>query len=377
MARREGTVYRRKAGGRWEAALSYRDERGSYKRARSYHDTEEEADLALARMRVLKSEGTLARQAAPKGQTGRLQLKRWLAAWLRDAVAPRVSPRTLDSYEMCCRVHVIGHFGEKKRVDRITPREVESLDASMLRAGYSLESRRKVMMVFKKALRQAEMWGDVEKSPAAHVPPPRPPHEHDDDEEEVKAYTEQELSKLFAVEDRFRELFVLAARTGLRQGELLALRWSDVDLRTDPATLAVRRSLASKTGGGYYFTPLKSRRQRRRVFLHREAAEALERQREETGRAELVFPSARGTPMNARNVVNRHYIPALEAAGVRRLTFHALRHTFASIALYEWQMPVQMVSELLGHANTSITLDRYAHLSPGTHESEIVSNPHR
>jgi integrase len=377
-ANHEGTVYQRKDG-RWEAALTYRDAHGNPKRLRVYRKAREEADLALARMKVERDGGVVLGGPNPT-------LREYLVAWLRDAVVQNVSPKTLEGYEIACRVHILPALGDV-RIKDLTARRIQALYAQKRREGLSVASRRKIHGTLKRALRQAVAWGELAASPAEYLDPPTAPPEDNEDSEEIEAFSEEELEQLFQAaedrEDRFRNLYVVAARTGLRQGELLGLRWEDLDLNADPATLMVRRSLAPRIGGGFYMTPLKKKRQRRRVALHHEAAEALQRQRElqqveapgftdRTGLGrDLVFPSTRGTPMFGRNLYNRYYRPTLDHAGLPRLPFHALRHSFASIALFEWRLPVKMVAELLGHSNITLTLNTYGHLLEGSHENEM------
>lgn len=384
MSRRangEGTVYRRKDG-KYEAALSYRLPTGELKRRRQERGTREEADLALARMKVDRDGGIVLDGPNPT-------LREFLVSWLRDVVVPNVSPKTLETYEVALRLHILPVLGHV-RIKDLTARRIQALYAQKRAEGLSVATRQKIHGTLKRGLRQAVEWGEIAASPAANLSPPKAPPEDGEDSEEIQAYSEDEARRLFAAarerDDRFRNLYVVAVRAGIRQGELLGLRWEDLDLDSDPATMMVRRSLAPRIGGGFYMTPLKKKRQRRRVALHYEAAEALrdqrvlqERERQQAGRSwddsclgrDLVFPSTRGTPMFGRNLYNRYYRPTLDAAGLKRLPFHALRHTFASTALFEWRFPVKMVSELLGHASVTLTLNTYAHLVQGSHEQEM------
>ena len=152
----------------------------------------------------------------------------------------------------------------------------------------------------------------------------------------------------------------------------------DLALDSDPASLRVRRTLAIREGGGFYFKQPKSKASRRTLALHWEAAEALEAQRtmledEElpVGKRDLVFPSSTGSPMNRNNLRFRRLQPDLAAAGLPRLTLHELRHTFASVALYEWRMPPAVVQEIMGHESIRMTMDLYGHLIPGSQEAAI------
>jgi integrase len=173
--------------------------------------------------------------------------------------------------------------------------------------------------------------------------------------------------------DRLETLYVLAISTGLRQGELLGLRWDDIDL--DGGILSVRRIL-SRSKGGPRFTEPKTVKSRRSVKLTPQAIEALERHRaaqdEERGRLGslweengLVFRSTTSTPLRRYNLVRRSFKPLLESAGLTRtFRFHDLRHTAASLLFLQGTHP-KIVQELLGHANITVTLDVYSHMIPG------------
>jgi integrase len=173
-----------------------------------------------------------------------------------------------------------------------------------------------------------------------------------------------------------------AVRTGLRQGELLGLKWADLNLDVSPVVLTLRQSLAEKSGGGFYFTPTKRKGGRRKLALLAEAAEALRRQKvcqaeekkavgerwQENG---LVFPSRIGTPMNRHNFFHRYFKPLLEKASLPDTTFHDLRHTFATIMLFEWGVSPRTVQEMMGHASIKITMDIYSHVMPNHQADEI------
>ena len=164
---------------------------------------------------------------------------------------------------------------------------------------------------------------------------------------------------------------MLAVHCGLREGELLSLKWDDVNLET--GTLRVRRTL-SETRTGYTFESPKNGKGRS-IRLSQAASGALRdhlgRQLEEIDGVGdnyqdqgLIFPSRKGTPMNARNLTGRSFKPILKRAGLPDIRFHDLRHTCATLMLCEG-VHVKLVQELLGHATISITLDTYSHLLPG------------
>jgi integrase len=158
--------------------------------------------------------------------------------------------------------------------------------------------------------------------------------------------------------NRLEALYVVALTTGMREGELLGLRWADVDLDAG-AVHVVRR--------------LKRRTSRRQVLLVRIAVQALnlhqERQEEERRQAGstwddngLVFPNTIGRPINPSNFLRREFYPLLKAAGLPRMRFHDLRHSAATLLLGMGVHP-KIVSELLGHTQIGITLDLYSHVT--------------
>ena len=186
---------------------------------------------------------------------------------------------------------------------------------------------------------------------------------------------EEEARTLLAVAqgDRWEALYVLALHTGMRQGELLALRWRDVDLAR--GTLQVRATLQRTKEDGYTLTAPKTKHSQRRIKLGTAAVEALSahraRQAEERlalgaiwdGTHDLVFPNTLGKPMDGIHLLRREFLPLLERAGLPRIRFHDLRHTAATLLLGRGVNP-KIVSEMLGHASISITLDIYSHVLP-------------
>ena len=172
--------------------------------------------------------------------------------------------------------------------------------------------------------------------------------------------------------ERLEALYVVAVTTGMRQGELLALRWQDVDL--DAAAVRVRATL-SATKDGFEFAEPKSARSRRQLTLTHAAVTALRRHRttqlEERLRAgaswtdhDLAFASEVGGPLDGSNVLRRSFYPLLRRAGLPRVRFHDLRHSAATLMLSRG-VPLKIVSEILGHSQISITADTYMHVTPG------------
>ena len=173
-------------------------------------------------------------------------------------------------------------------------------------------------------------------------------------------------------------LFLTALRAGLRLGELLGLQWQDIqfgDSEDDPNRfILVRHNFTRRQ-----FTTTKSRKERR-VDLSKELRRVLMDLRDhrimeamsggkfdESGQpraSKLVFPSETGGPSEGSNVYNRDFLPCLDATGIRRVTFHALRHTFASLLIQQCAS-LAYVKEQLGHGSIQVTVDTYGHLIPG------------
>jgi integrase len=174
--------------------------------------------------------------------------------------------------------------------------------------------------------------------------------------------------------DRLEALYVLALHTGMRRGELLGLKWEDVDL--DGSIVRVRRTL-TRTGNGKRLAlgEPKTKKSRRTVKLTQRAVEALKRHRARQAEEKLkagslyedwglVFAGEVGNLINPSNLRQRSFAPLLKRRGLPRITFNDLRHTCASL-LFQKNVHPKLVQELLGHASVAITLDTYSHMLPG------------
>jgi integrase len=218
-----------------------------------------------------------------------------------------------------------------------------------------------------KALKDAVSDGLIPKNVADGIKPSKPK------KKEINPLNpEQAKAFLRAVGgDRYEALYVLAIHCGHRQGELLGLKWADVDL--EAGTLQVRRTM-SETRTGRVEEETKNRKGRR-IELSRTVIEALSRHRKRQNEERLrsgskwwdqglVFASQRGTPTNSKSLYYRSFKAILERAGLPDICFHELRHTCATIRFMKGQHP-KRVSEILGHSSVAITLDIYSHVIPG------------
>ena len=153
------------------------------------------------------------------------------------------------------------------------------------------------------------------------------------------------------------ELYYIELATGLRRGELLGLKWEDIDL--ERGTIQVRRQIA-RIDGEVVEAPLKTKNSYRSVSIGHDAVEILKEQRRKTN-SEYVFPSSTGGPISPDSVLHMLH-RVLERAGLPRIRFHDMRHTFATVALQNG-VDIKTVSGMLGHYSAGFTLDTYAHVT--------------
>jgi integrase len=290
----------------------------------------------------------------------------FLEEWLK-ATKHNVRPRTWQRYEEYVRLHVTPHIG-KVKLSKLCPQHLQRLYSDRIEEGLSAQSVVHLHRMLHKALSQGLRWGQVARNVTQLVDPPRVPRRT------MQALSPQQAAKLVktAAGDPLEALYVLAVTAGLREGELLALRWRDVDI--DGRTLRVMGSLQNLPGEGLTIVEPKTAHSRRRLAIGALAADALRRHRtrqkqerlRKGGRVsddDLVFANGQGRPINPSNLLSRSYRPLLTKAGLPTVRFHDLRHTAATLLLGEGVHP-KIVSEMLGHSTVGITLDLYSHVTP-------------
>lgn len=350
----EGSVYKRKDG-RWEARISL-DHGG---RKALYGKTRTEVARKLTEALKARQDGL---PLVPERQT----VQQYLGSWLDGVARLRVRPTTFDGYERLVRLHVNPEIGSV-RLARLTPQALARLYERLLQKGLSARTVSLTHSVLHSALSQALRWNLVARNPADAVDPPRTQRR------EFRTLALEEAGRLLegARSDRLYALYVLALTCGLRQAELLGLRWIDVD--PDRAILAVRQQ-ALRVRGGWTFSEPKTGKGRRTVTLPALAVEALRlhrlRQSQEKLRLGpawddlgLVFANQIGRPIEKQNLLRRSFWPLLERTGLPHIRFHDLRHTAATLLLEQGVHP-KVVQERLGHSTISVTMDTYSHVMP-------------
>jgi integrase len=295
-----------------------------------------------------------------------LKLGEYLDRWLADSVADTVRPTTFERYEQIVRVHIRPALGNLK-LKNVTPAHVRGLYREKLEVGLSPRTVQYIHVTLHKALKQAVADGLIPRNATEAVKPPQIR------KEEIRPLTAEQVKMLFEAvrDDRLESLYILAVHTGLRQGELLGLKWGDVDL--EAGTLQVRGTLTTTKGGPVLRAP-KTKGSRRTVKLSPTALEALrshlERQLGEIDQAGdlwrengLIFASESGEHLKRHYITTHRFKPLLKRAGLPQIRFHDLRHTCATLLLTKNVNP-KVVSEMLGHATIAITLDTYSHVLP-------------
>lgn len=356
----EGSITQRKDG-RWQAIVSLPD--GN---RRSFYGQTRQGAMQKLRKALRAREDGLPLPSE------RLTVEAYFQDWL-ETLKPRVKPASWERYELDVRRRVIPHLGKMKLANLSAP-DLQLLYGKCLESGLSPTSVRNLHRVISAALSQAVKWGLAQRNVASLASAPRR-----NIKEMVVLGREQVSGLLVAASGhRLEALFTLAVTSGMREGELLALRWKDVDL--EDGALQVRATLR-RTKAGFSFSEPKTARSRRQIILTQAALVALKRHRaaqiaerlrlgpawEDNG---LVFANEVGRPIEAQNVYNRSFKRLLRQAGLPDMRFHDLRHTAATLMLTQGVHP-KVVSDMLGHATIAITLDLYSHVLPAMQKEAV------
>lgn len=332
----------------------------------TFHGTKREAGTELARLITEQANGTSV-------EPNRLTVGEYLQRWLQDYASMAVASQTFTRYDSVVRRHLIPALGGHK-LGKLSPLHIQgyyrkALQGTRLDGKSGGLSARTVLQhhrILKEALGQAVKWRLIPNNPAAAVEPPR------FNAREMATLTPQQAAVLVEASEGspLQMPITLAVTTGMRRGEILGLQWKDIDW--EGGTLQVRRSLEPGKDAPRFKEP-KTASGRRTVALPEIALEALRRHRirqneyrlklgpDYATECDLVCCQFDGTPL--RNNVTRDFSVLLKRAGLPRVRFHDLRHTHASLLLASGVHP-KVVSERLGHASISITLQIYSHVLP-------------
>lgn len=355
----EGSITRR-SDGRWMARVSLTTGRKTF-----YGRTRSDVDALLTAAKKARDDGT----PIP---VDRATVASYFADWL-ESIRPQLRSGTWRKREMHVRLHIAPTLG-RVVLAKLSPEHLERLYAAKSAEGLSGQTVRHIHATIHKALAQAERRRHVTRNVAHLVDAPRV------EQHEIKAWTEDQANAfLTAVEaSPLAPLFVLAITTGMRKGEILALRWRDVDL--DRRTIQLRATL-ERYHGVVRFAEPKTKGSKRKIELTARAVTDLRRQRAAQriqqlaagpawANLDLVFASEAGAPL-VESTLRRAFNALSRAAGVPQIRFHDLRHTAFTILLGRG-IHAKVVSEMAGHSRISVTMDLYSHVTP-TMQREAVS----
>ena len=365
----EGSIYQRK-GGLWCGVVTtgYEPNTGKQKRQYFYGKTKEEARKKVNEF-VYKIDNRM------YNDDSEMYLKEWLNTWLRDK-SYTVATNTYEDYKRQAYNHIIPEIGDirlknlNRRVIQNLIREKHERGSLRGKGGLSANSVKHIYRTIRAALGQAVEDEILRKNPAIGVKLPKI------ESKRIKHYSREQVKKLYsAVKDDifFYTVLKLTLSTGLRRGEVLGLSWDDIDF--DNMIIYIRRQVTKTEEYGTTFKDgLKNLGSQRTVIVSKEVLNLLKRykvnyynplynncQGNKFG-ANLIFIKRKDSePINPDNFY-KEYKKIIKKAGVPKLTFHQLRHTFATLHLEEG-ISMKMLQKLLGHSSIKTTMDIYTHIT--------------
>lgn len=358
MAKRgnnEGSVFKRK-NGTWRAMFTVDGRRLSFNAK-----TRREAQDWIRRMQDQVDIGL-------SYKSSQITFEKFINDWL-VTIESSVRPATFKQYNQYARNHISPYLGKYKLME-LRPKHIQQRYNEMVKEGKGLRTVQYTHIVIHGALKHAVKLGLIPRNPDDATTPPRPKPK------EMKFLDEAQAQRfLFTAKengDKYFALYHLAIASGMRMGEIVALRWSDLDV--ERGTLKIQRQLTLAKGGGFEYTTPKTKAGRRTIQLGASTLKILrEHSQQQFGLMQqagnmwqehnLIFTSSIGTAINKDNL-RKSFKKSLKNADLSMIRFHDLRHTAASLMLNHG-IPVMVVSRRLGHAKPSITMDIYGHLIPG------------
>ena len=371
-SRRQGTVNQRYKGS-WELKwYGPADQNGNQKRiSETVRGTKKEAEKILRERLLSVDNGSFVDKSKET-------VSEFMNRWLETYAATNVTLRTAHGYEGYSRRYINPTIG-KIALQSLTPSQVQKVYADMLERGLSNTTVLHLHRLLKEALGHAVKWGIIARNVAEAASPPRP------EQKQMPMWDVPTIIDFLELSHgtRFGHIHEFAVLTGLRRSEICGLKWESVDL--EAGSLSVVATLQRIKGHGLVTGTPKTKRSRRTVDLAPETIDLLRTIRggqmaqqleygsvwQNTG---YVFTDIDGSPL-APDMLTKDFCGLVREHGLPQLTFHGLRHAFATLGLKAGISP-KVVSEALGHSNIGITLDTYSHVLPNmqTELSKAVAN---
>lgn len=397
----EGTIYKNEKYDRWEGQFSYDDPKTGKKGARKKFTGATQKEVAAKGKAFLDGlkDGLLP-------NAGKITVWEWLDRWLTDYVKPKVRLKTYEKYETCLRLYIKPTLGAVVMMKLKAPdvqRVFNEMRSSGGQKGEGLSTstvrgtRRYFIMALEKAVRLGYLSRNVVKDtdPPQLVKEPIHPLTKEQAEALLAAakdgeyiyYGLKQRRKPTPDSNYQKELaytaVLLALNTGMRLGEVLGLKWIDIDFKAN--VVNVQRSLVSTRAKGMIFEEPKTKGSKRKIPIPTKVMKALESYEKEQQRYSellgdkfkntegLVFANLWGHPLNNSNFTGRYFKKLAVYVGLEKsFSFHDLRHTHATMLLSKG-VNIKVISERLGHCKIQMTLDTYSHLMPDMQETAVLA----
>jgi len=349
----EGSIYKR-PNGRYQAQITLK----GHRLAKTFNTHKECRDW-IREITEQKEKGLTV-------SSTKIDIENYLLRWLED-IKPSLKLKTWYQYKGIIYNHILPSLGKVKLMDLRTD-TIQKFYTTKSQQDTSKWTIERIHTVFRRSLGMAQKQGLIPYNPVQGVERPKIA------QREMQVLDESQVQQLLiaARGTRIEALIHLAVTTGMRQGELMGLKWKDLDWVSQE--LHVKRQLQRIPHQGQMFSSPKTRAGKRLIKLGSETIRLLgihlksqEQERDFTGSRweenNLIFPSPFGKPIEQKRV-HKDYKKLLKAAGLPDIRFHDLRHTAATLMLLNG-VPILVVSKRLGHAKVSTTLDIYGHFLPG------------
>lgn len=298
-------------------------------------------------------------------RTGKYTVETWMEEWFENVAKLKVRPSSHQTYRGYIDHHVSPYIGDipleklstmdlQKLYRRLMSKgRVERIEATHQPKGLSAKTVRNINQVISSAMDFAVAQKIIPENPCKAVALPKLEHK------EMQTIPAEQLQAFLqeAKNTGVYEMYYIELSTGLRRGELLGLKWQDIDWKN--GIIKVRRAIA-RVNGQIVEAPLKTKNSYRAVTISQQAIEVLKQQKAKTNDV-YIFPSPNGGPISPDSV-NNMLKRVLERAGIPKVRFHDLRHTFATIALQNG-VDIKTLSSMLGHFSPGFTLGTYTHVT--------------
>ena len=364
----EGSIRKRKDGrweGRYTAGRDSETGKPIYKNVlgRTQSEVKEKLKTAIK-----------ATQSPDFSKTGQYTLGQWMDVWYENYAKVKVRPSSHQTYKGYIENHIKPNIGDIL-LEKLTTLDLQRLYKTLLATGRvdRLESKgqpkglspktvRNIHQILSSALKLAQEQRIILTNPAEGCALPKVEHR------EMKTLPVEQLQSFLreAKDSGVFALYYLELATGLRRGELLGLKWEDIDL--EHGDRPVRRQIA-RIDGRVVEAPLKTKNAYRTLPLAEDTVSILKEQKKNVGSSPWVFPSATGGPISPDSVLHMLH-RVLKRAGLPKVRFHDLRHTFATLALQNG-VDIKTVSGMLGHFSAGFTLDTYAHVTTSAQKAMV------